>query len=428
MLGQLSYKKLALEWLGACLIALIVSFFAGNLLLCLLVANALLLCWHFYQLRKFSRWLWEDKGIDPPQASGSWFSISYGLYRMRLQQMRQKKHLLSLLNYSKKAANTIPDAIILCQKSGHLLWCNKMAGFLLGLRLAQDKGLQISNLIRIPEFNHYLSQQDYAQPLTLCFPSEKHIEFRIVSLQGEGSFLILARDVTQRYQLDTMRQNFFANVSHELRVPLTVIQGYIEILQQEQERQTPVGEKAFSAIEQQISRLDDLVTQLMLLSRIEAAPAIDFNQKVSVSSIIDEIYQEVIEINARHQSFLLQVDPELSVFGDAEQLRSALSNLFYNAVVHNPEGTIITVSWQSDQEGQAVFSIEDNGSGIAPEHIDHLTERFYRVDHSRSRKTGRSGLGLAIVKQVLNNHHTKLQITSTLGKGSQFRFSLPKSW
>ena len=147
-----------------------------------------------------------------------------------------------------------------------------------------------------------------------------------------------------------------------------------------------------------------------------------------MASIIDEIYQEVMGINTRHQSFLLQVDPDLSVFGDAEQLRSALSNLFYNAVVHNPEGTVITVSWQGDQEGQAVFSIEDNGSGIAPEHIDHLTERFYRVDHSRSRKTGRSGLGLAIVKQVLNNHHTKLQITSTLGKGSQFRFSLPKSW
>ena len=427
MLGQLSYKKLVFEWLGACLMALIFSFFVGNLFLCLLVANGLLLCWHFYQLCKFSRWLWEDKGIEPPQASCSWFSISYGLYRMRLQQMRQKKHLLSLLNYSKKAANTIPDAIILCQKSGHLLWCNKMAGFLLGLRLAQDKGLQISNLIRIPEFSHYLSQQKYTQPLTLCFPSEKYIEFRIVSLQGEGSFLILARDVTQRYQLDTMRQNFFANVSHELRVPLTVIQGYIELLQQEQENHTPVAEKAFSSIQQQISRLDDLVTQLMLLSRIEAAPAIDFSQKVSVASIIDEIYQEVMGINTRNQSFLLQVDPDLSVFGDAEQLRSALSNLFYNAVVHNPEGTVITVSWQGDQEGQAVFSIEDNGSGIAPEHIDHLTERFYRVDHSRSRKTGRSGLGLAIVKQVLNNHHTKLQITSTLGKGSQFRFSLPKS-
>ena len=304
----------------------------------------------------------------------------------------------------------------MCKKTGHLVWCNKTAKILLRLKPARDKGLQIANLIRIPEFNAYFTEDQHDDPITLLRPSGKQIEFRMIHLTLEDSLLILARDIIQQYQLNSMRQNFFANVSHELRVPLTVIQGYVELLEKEDNTSNlssdPLKKKAFSAIGIQIARLNELIEQLMHLTRIEASTAIDFNQKVDMAAIIETLYEAFDGINTQQYRIEVNVDHQLFAAGDADQLRTAISNLFYNAIEHNPEGSEITISWQQDKEDDAVFSIDDNGAGIAAEHIGHLTERFYKVDSSRSLKKGKSGLDLAIVKQVLNNHHILLHIES----------------
>ncbi len=431
MLGHLSWKRLLGELLSVYVIAVLLSVFIGYLGYCLLAATLLVLFWHYYQLVRLSRWLWSERRFLPPEGRGSWMPVFYGIRRMRLQQRKQRRQLASVVSYFRRGAESLPDAVILCEADGRLLWCNHYAQNLLGFKWPKDKGQQVSNLIRLPEFVVYLKNGQYEQPVTLAFPAQKFLEFRLVYPYVDNNLLIIIRDVTERYHLENMRQNFFANVSHELRIPLTVIQGYIELLGN-QKPLTEVEQKAYDSMQFQVERLNSMVGQLMTLSRIEAAPVIEFKQRVDMAGLIDAIYNEFQVRNTKNQLIKFDVDPELYVMGEEDQLRRVIANLFYNAVEHNDEGCQITISWQHniDEYGQnkyAVFSIKDCGTGIAPEHIHHLTERFYRADASRSRQSGGSGLGLAIVKHALSNHHTTLQVTSTVGEGSCFQFSLPKA-
>lgn len=235
---------------------------------------------------------------------------------------------------------------------------------------------------------------------------------------------MVARDVMQMHQLEGARRNFFANVSHELRTPLTVLQGYLEMMQ-EQALEGATREKALHTMREQTYRMEGLVKQLLTLSKIEAAPALLLNEKVDVPMMLRVVEREAQTLSQQKHTFTFEVDDSLSVLGNEEQLRSAISNLVYNAVNHTPAGTHITVSWRRAAHG-AEFCIQDNGPGIAAEHIPRLTERFYRVDKARSRQTGGSGLGLAIVKHALNHHESRLQIDSSPGKGTRFSFVLPE--
>lgn len=236
--------------------------------------------------------------------------------------------------------------------------------------------------------------------------------------------LMVARDVTQMHQLEGARRNFFANVSHELRTPLTVLQGYLEMMD-EQPLEGAVREKALHTMREQTQRMEGLVKQLLTLSKIEAAPTQLLNEKVDVPMMLRVVEREAQTLSQKKQTFTFEIDNGLKVSGNEDQLRSAISNLVYNAVNHTPEGTHITVRWLRVPHG-AEFSVEDNGPGIAPEHIPRLTERFYRVDKARSRQTGGSGLGLAIVKHAVNHHESRLNIESTVGKGTRFSFVIPE--
>ncbi|WP_414162944.1 phosphate regulon sensor histidine kinase PhoR [Superficieibacter sp. BNK-5] len=423
MLERLSWKTLVFELIICCLPALILGAFFGYLPWFLLAAVTGLLVWHFLNLLRLSWWLWVDRSMTPPPGRGSWEPLLYGLHQMQLRNKKRRRELGNLIKRFRSGAESLPDAVVLTTEEGTIFWCNGLAQQVLGLRWPDDNGQNILNLLRYPEFTLYLKHRDFSRPLNLVLNNGRHLEFRVMPY-SENQRLMVARDTTQMHQLEGARRNFFANVSHELRTPLTVLQGYLEMMQEQTLEGAP-RDKALHTMREQTQRMESLVKQLLTLSRIEAAPALALNEKIDVPMMLRVIEREAQTLSHDRHTLRFTVDDSLKVLGNEEQLRSAISNLVYNAVNHTPAGTTISVNWQRDPHG-ALFAIDDNGPGIAAEHIPRLTERFYRVDKARSRQTGGSGLGLAIVKHALNHHDSRLNIASKPGEGTQFSFLLPE--
>ncbi len=423
MLERLSWKTLVFELIICCLPALILGAFFGYLSWFLLAAVTGLLVWHFLNLLRLSWWLWVDRSMTPPPGRGSWEPLLYGLHQMQLRNKKRRRELGNLIKRFRSGAESLPDAVVLTTEEGTIFWCNGLAQQVLGLRWPDDNGQNILNLLRYPEFTLYLKHRDFSRPLNLVLNNGRHLEFRVMPY-SENQRLMVARDTTQMHQLEGARRNFFANVSHELRTPLTVLQGYLEMMQEQTLEGAP-RDKALHTMREQTQRMESLVKQLLTLSRIEAAPALALNEKIDVPMMLRVIEREAQTLSHDRHTLRFTVDDSLKVLGNEEQLRSAISNLVYNAVNHTPAGTTISVNWQRDPHG-ALFAIDDNGPGIAAEHIPRLTERFYRVDKARSRQTGGSGLGLAIVKHALNHHDSRLNIASKPGEGTQFSFLLPE--
>lgn len=423
MLERLSWKRLVLELILSCLPAALLGVFFGYLPWFLLAAVTGLLAWHFWNLMRLSWWLWVDKSMTPPPGTGSWEPLLYGLHQMQMRNKKRRRELGNLIKRFRSGAESLPDAVVLTTEDGAIFWCNGLAQQLLNLRWPDDNGQNILNLLRYPEFTRYHKSREFTRPLNLVLNNGRHLEIRVMPY-SEQQLLMVARDVTQMHQLEGARRNFFANVSHELRTPLTVLQGYLEMMQEQTLEGLP-REKALHTMREQTSRMEGLVKQLLTLSKIEAAPIIPPNEIIDVPMMLRVVEREAQTLS--HQKHVLEfvVDNGVKVLGNEEQLRSAISNLVYNAVNHTPAGTQITVRWQRMAQG-VQFSVEDNGPGIAAEHIPRLTERFYRVDKARSRQTGGSGLGLAIVKHAVNHHDSKLEIDSTPGKGTRFSFTLPE--
>jgi two-component system phosphate regulon sensor histidine kinase PhoR len=340
-----------------------------------------------------------------------------------MRNKKRRRELGSLIKRFRSGAESLPDAVVLTTEEGAMFWCNGLAQQMLNLRWPDDNGQNILNLLRYPEFSRYLKSRDFSKPLNLVLNTGRHLEIRVMPYT-EQQLLLVARDVTQMHQLEGARRNFFANVSHELRTPLTVLQGYLEMMQEQTLEGAP-REKALHTMREQTQRMEGLVRQLLTLSRIEAAPLAALNEKIDVPMMLRVVEREAQTLSQQKHTLHFDVEDDLQVLGSEEQLRSAISNLVYNAVNHTPEGTEISVRWQRAPHG-ALFSVEDNGPGIGPEHIPRLTERFYRVDKARSRQTGGSGLGLAIVKHAVNHHESRLDIESIPGKMTRFSFLLPE--
>ncbi|WP_312275107.1 MULTISPECIES: phosphate regulon sensor histidine kinase PhoR [unclassified Pseudescherichia] len=423
MLERLSWKRLVLELFLSCIPALVLGAMFGYLPWFLLASVTGLLIWHFWNLLQLSWWLWVDRSMTPPPGHGSWEPLLYGLHQMQLRNKKRRRELGSLIKRFRSGAESLPDAVVLTTEEGVIFWCNGLAQQLLGLRWPDDNGQNILNLLRYPEFTQYLKQQAFTKPLNLVLNNGRHLEIRVMPY-SEQQLLMVARDVTQMHQLEGARRNFFANVSHELRTPLTVLQGYLEMMQ-EQTLAGATREKALHTMREQTSRMEGLVKQLLTLSKIEASPIHTLNEVIDVPMMLRVVEREAQTLSQQRQTLEFHVDSSLKVLGSDEQMRSAISNLVYNAVNHTPPATHIIVSWQRVANG-VEFSVEDNGPGIAAEHIPRLTERFYRVDKARSRQTGGSGLGLAIVKHAVNHHDSRLEITSEPGKGTRFSFTLPE--
>ncbi|MBD1226944.1 phosphate regulon sensor histidine kinase PhoR [Xenorhabdus griffiniae] len=421
MLERLSWKKLVWGLVLFCLPAVILSLFIGHLAWLLVIALFLALVWHGYNLLKLSDWLWLDRNMLPPAGRGGWEPIFYGIYQLQQRNRKRRRELALLIKRFRSGAESLPDAIVIMTTEGNIFWCNRLAQHLLGFRWPEDNGQHIFNLLRYPDFSRYITANDFSHPLSIELNNGNMMEFRIMPY-SEKQLLMVARDITQKRQLENARRDFFANVSHELKTPLTVLQGYLEMME-DQAFDNKVNQKVIGTMREQIRRMDGLVQQLLHLSKIEGGAQVDMNEVVDVPNLLKVLQREVLALGNEQYDIVFDIDEKLKVFGNEEQLRSAMSNLVYNAIRHTSPGTRIEVSWQNVSQG-ALFTVKDNGGGISAEHLPRLTERFYRVDRARSRQTGGNGLGLAIVKHALHHYNTHLDIESTLGKGSVFSFLL----
>ncbi|MDR7120240.1 phosphate regulon sensor histidine kinase PhoR [Rheinheimera soli] len=392
----------------------------------LFTASVLLLGWNYRHIFVLDKWLWRDKKLTPPAGDGSWQQVFDGIYYRQRKARKKNKELRALIRRFRDGAEALPDAIVVLNSDWTIIWCNKLAQQLVGLRWPQDERQRIDNLIRNPEFQTYIQQKQFDQPLELSSPVNEDLVLEYRMLQyGDDQHLLIVRDVTQLKLLEQVRKDFVANVSHELRTPLTVLQGYLEVMDADNLPNEGIWLKAHTVMLEQTKRMDALVQQLLTLSRIEAAAKVQFEDHIDVPAMLAMLEQESNTLNREKQHQIsFSIEPGLLVSGIREELRSAFSNLITNAIKYTPNGGEIQVSWVR-QHQKAVFSVSDNGEGIAPQHVKRLTERFYRVDQARARATGGTGLGLAIVKHVLQRHNSKLMIFSEPKKGSSFSFSLP---
>ena len=292
---------------------------------------------------------------------------------------------------------------------------------LIGVRWPGDVGQRIDNLIRFPEFSKYLASGDFESPCLIISPinSELQLELRMMAY-GSDQILLLARDISKIQRLEEMRRDFVANVSHELKTPLTVVRGYVEMVQASETALAPHWQKAFSTIETQVSRMDRLVEQLLVLAKVENNLDSDNHQQVDLSRLTLTVVEDAQWLNQDKKHVIqCNIAPDISIKGNEHELKSACLNLLSNAIAYTHENGTIDVTLRID--GNKIrFSVKDNGPGIKPEHVNRLTERFFRIDKSRSRDTGGSGLGLAIVKHVLNHHNGELSIESDWQQGSEF--------
>lgn len=416
------YTKLVLLY---CFMAL-VGFISNSLVLALLIFTIALLLWHYHHLFLMDKWLWQDRKLSPPIADGIWAHLFEGIYYQQRKARRKRRELRNMVRRFRDGVEALPEAVVVLRDDWTIIWSNQLAQILIGLHWPSDEGIRLDNLIRHPDFQQYLASAKFAQPIELPSPvnAQLTLELHLIPYDAE-QYLLIVRDITHLKQLEQIRKDFVANVSHELRTPLTVLQGYLEVMDDEHLPDKAMWKKAHNVMLDQTKRMDLLVQQLLTLSRIEAATKVPFDKDVDVPALLATLEQEAQALNHDKQHQIsFAVDSKLKVTGVREELRSVFSNLLTNAIKYTPSNGIIQLSWQRQHNG-AVFTLTDNGPGIAPQHVQRLTERFYRVDEARARNTGGTGLGLAIVKHVLSRHNSKLVISSEPGKGSCFSFTLP---
>lgn len=409
--------------------AALLGFLTGYFWPVLFVTSLIIIVWHYLQLSALIHWLWKNKGLVPPQGKGVWAHVYDGLYR-RVRKYRIKlKRQNEAFRRFREGAEALPDAAIVLGKEMDIQWGNKKALILIGVRWPGDAGQRIDNLVRSPEFSKYLARADFDSPCNVISPinAEMTLELRIMPY-GNGQYMMLARDVSEYFQLQKMRRDFVANVSHELKTPLTVMRGYLEMFQMSDAELSAYMRKAFSTMGDQVSRMDKLVEQLLQLSKVEQGDEETFFTPIDLSKLARTVFEDAKWLNKEKQHQLsANIEDNLLVDGVESELKSAFSNLVSNAIAYTQEAGEINISLRAEGE-KIIFTVTDNGPGIKPEHLDRLTERFYRVDESRSRDTGGSGLGLAIVKHILNRHQGQLSIASKWQHGSAFsiEFDLSK--
>lgn len=383
-----------------------------------------------YHLHQLQQWLSQRPGVEPPEAGGLWGEVMDNLYRMQQKDRRERVRLRALIGYLRESFASLPYGAVMIDPENNIEWSNKAAEALLGLRFPDDTGQQIVNLVRGPEFVNYFEAEDYSKPLEMPSPLRGDVHLQIhVTFFGKRSRLLFIRDVTQTVRLERIRKDFIANVSHELRTPLTVINGYLETFADASSSSTagadnPRWARALDQMLIQSHRMQTLINDLLLLSRLEALPQPQQQDALAVRPLLEMIREEALASVGGKREIGIECDDGLALVGEREELRSAFANLVFNAARYTESGGKIAIRWRADRD-YAYLEVQDNGVGIEAEHIPRLTERFYRVDKSRSMDTGGTGLGLAIVKHVLLRHQARLQITSKAGAGSCFACVFP---
>ena len=403
-------------------VCLLVGLVSGHYGWALAAGLALYLGWTLKQMLRLHQWLQEHKPDEaPPDGYGLWGEIFDSIYHLQRRDQRVRGRLQAVIDRVQESTAALKDAVIMLDSEGNLEWWNRAAETLLGLKTPQDGGQPVTNLVRHPRFKEYFDQENYLEPLEIPSPISDRLRIQLyITRYGNNEHLMLVRDVTRIHQLEQMRKDFVANVSHELRTPLTVIAGYLETLLDNVEDVNPRWKRALQQMQQQGGRMQTLLNDLLLLAKLEATDYPSDNHPVAIDSLLQSIKGDAQALSGqRNQRITLEAQPGLRLKGSEAELRSAFSNLVFNAVKYTQDEGNIRIRWWGDEQG-AHLSVQDSGIGIDAKHLPRLTERFYRVDSSRASNTGGTGLGLAIVKHVLLRHRGRLEISSVPGHGSTF--------
>lgn len=413
---------LAAALLAACLIGLP----TGTTPWLLAAVLAGFLAWHLRNLWRLERWLRSGRQRNPPQGLGVWGLVLDHYWRLRVRAHKRKKRLAQVIKEFRKSTAAMPDGAIVLDEDQRIAWFNEAAVQLIGLRGKADLGQRVVNLIRHPAFLNYLESGEYEMPVDIPAPAAEghYLALRLVPY-GQAQTLLIIRDVTRIKRLEAIRRDFVANASHELRSPLTVLAGYLEAMgEDEQVRGNWSG--PLREMHLQTRRMTSLINDLLELSRLEtetgAAPD---THMVNIAAMAERIRREADALGEGVRDIRIDIAEPGGLLGVENELYSAFSNLVFNAVRYTGEGGRIDVRWRRDIAGHPCFEVTDTGIGIAAKHIPRITQRFYRIDKSRSRRNGGTGLGLAIVKHVLQRHGGELEIESEPGRGSTFRCVFP---
>jgi two-component system phosphate regulon sensor histidine kinase PhoR len=382
-------------------------------------------------------WLRVGDASDAAMRAGLWGEVSDRIRRLIRAGEQMTRDSQNQLQDFLAAFQASPNGVVLLDSQGQIEWFNQMAASHFGLDFQRDKLQHFGNLVRDPGFASYFASHDYINEHVM--PGRESTAARPVKLSvhlhpyGEGRLLLLSRDVTALEQAEVMRRDFVANVSHEIRTPLTVLGGFVETLQT-LPLSEPERDRYLDLMAQQADRMQTLVSDLLTLSRLEGSPPPDVSDWMPIPTLMRQLELEGRALSSvlnpsseQLQKLVFETNFAGDIAGVPNELLSAMSNLVGNAIRYTPFEGDIYVRAHLLPDGRVEFSVQDTGPGIAREHIPRLTERFYRVDRSRSRDTGGTGLGLAIVKHVAQRHGAEFKIESKLGKGSVFAIIFPAS-
>jgi len=371
----------------------------------------------------------------PSRGPGVWGELSERIRKLLREREQQTRQAEDRLQEFLAAIQASPNGVVLLDEQGRIEWCNQTAAGQFGIDAERDLLQHMANLVRDPAFVAYLASWNYSRDVVIDAqgPQQRQQPARLsvqVHPYAGNRRMLLTRDITSLEQAEAMRRDFVANVSHEIRTPLTVLAGFVETLQNlpldAEERARYLG-----LMSQQSHRMETLVNDLLTLSRLEGSAAPPASRWTRMRALMAQCEDEGRGLSSRlsahgHRlSFSMEADSEIA--GAPTELQSAMSNLLSNAIRYTPGGGEVAVSWRLLPDGRGEYAVRDSGPGIAAEHLPRLTERFYRIDRSRSRETGGTGLGLAIVKHIAQRHGAELRIESTLGKGSRFALVFPSA-
>ena len=383
-----------------------------------------LLCTHYYYVGFLGLWLEEPDLETLPRGVGSWSNIFARLHKARRVSDENERRLRESEEHFRRTISALPEGIVVLDEAGTIEWCSGSAERHLGVDLRTDQGLRLVNMVRDPPFVAYMNAGNFEQPLVFRPQANAALILSIAVIRFEpGRSIVISRDITQSERLDAMRRDFIANVSHELRTPLTVVNGFVEVLSDAQPPLDDTRRHHLALMHEQGVRMQRLVADLLTLSRLESSDTPLIEESIDIDQLMDDLRTDAEALSqGRHR---IKVDSQGGALrGSRDELFSAFGNLVSNAIRYTPAGGEVALAWRQSEDG-VVFSVHDSGQGIAPEHLPRLSERFYRVDKSRSRETGGTGLGLAIVKHVLMRHQGRLMIKSQVGQGSEFSAWLP---
>lgn len=427
MIRRSPWAGFLLKLLLLAFIAALIGLISGHLGFCLSMALLAVFVWHLRNLYRLEVWLRHEQRFQPPQSQGLWGEVFGEVYRLQKRNRKRRKRLSDYLKRYKESTMAMPDGIVVLDAVGAIEWWNNKAAEFLGLQWPRDNGQRLLNLIRYPHLSQYMQAGDYSEPLEIRALNQARqiLEVRITPY-GQNQRLFMLRDVSELHRLQTMRKDFVANASHELRTPLTVLRGYLEMMAEDEQAIAAQWRPSLHSMLGQTLRMSQLIEELLTLSNLEETQGSGKEAAIDVPRLLTALTLEAQALSGDDQHLIEQVvEPELWLWGNESEIRSAFGNLLTNAVRYTPPKGRICLYWHNSPKGPR-FTVKDSGIGISAEHLPRLTERFYRVDEGRTRQKGGTGLGLAIVKHVLLRHQAQLQIESSKGSGSEFCCQFPR--